>query len=92
MIQADVNQSEKMLNEAIEEIRAPNEMSNWPKTTICCSKKNTKETNDSKAFCPRSELDVAERGLLTSQTQLTARKNTLDMMNARKNEWKHRSN
>ena len=83
-IEADVNQAEKMLLETEEELRGSKRNIELAQNEYQLQLREFNRNKRLRGVVSTSEMDVAERGLLASKTQLTARKNSFDMLVARR--------
>ncbi len=83
-IKADVKESQKMLDEVLEEIRGAERNIELAETDYQLQFRDFERNKRLKGVLSDSEVDLAERNLLTSKTQLTTRQNTLEMLKARK--------
>ena len=83
-LEADLKQAEKLLEETLEEIRGAERNIVNAVNEFELQKRDFERNKRLSGVLSGSEVDAAERGLLASQTQLTTRKNTLAMLQARK--------
>jgi multidrug efflux pump subunit AcrA (membrane-fusion protein) len=83
-LQSDVKQAEKLLEETLEEIRGTERNIVIATNEFELQQRDFERNKRLSGVLSNSELDAVERGLLASQAQLTTRKNTLAMLQARK--------
>ncbi len=83
-IRKEVTQAEQTIAEADEDIVGARRNLELANQEFDLQKREYERTQRLKGVLSRSEIDVAEKGLLASRTQVTARQNTIDSLIARR--------
>ena len=81
--EAEVEQSQKMLEETQQEITGAIRNIKLAENEYQLAQNDFKRNNRIKSALSSAELDQSKRAVLTAQSALTTRKNTLDTLNAR---------